>query len=256
MKEGPEADWLLMGLSVPLFAETVMGLELDDIQRELLASDSKKVLLNCARQWGKSTMAAVKCVHRALYWPESLALILSPSSRQSAELVMKARRMCWRVGERVKGDGENPASIVLANGSRIVGLPARERTTRGFSNASLVIVDEASRVDDEEYYSMMATLSRGLGDLWLMSTPHGPTGFFWKEWSEGDGWLKVRATAEECPRTSREFLAAQRKGMTEDFYKQEYECDFLSGEDSFVKLENVHGNFSERWSDLGLRLRF
>ena len=127
-------------------------------------------------------------------------------------------------------------------------LPASEGTTRGFSNASLLVVDEAARVPDELYHSMLATLSRGEGDLWLMSTPAGKKGFFWKEWSEGEGWLRV--TAEECARTSKEFLAEQRRGMTRDFFRQEYECEFVDAEDAMFRMDDIEACFTDRLTDL------
>jgi len=39
--------------------------------------------------------------------------------------------------------------LPYANGSRIVSLPGREGTVRGFSGVSLLIIDEASRGEDE-----------------------------------------------------------------------------------------------------------
>ena len=237
-------------MSPDLFAEEVLGLELDLKQRELLEAEANKVILNCARQWGKSTMAAAKAVHRAVFRPGALTLVISPGARQSAELVFKVRELSARAGERVKGDGENAASAVYRNGSRVVGLPSNEDTTRGFSRASLLIVDEAARVKDSYYHSMVATLSSGLGDLWLMSTPNGRKGFFWKEWRKGEGWLRVQAMAEECPRTSKAFLADQRRSMTEEIYRQEYECDFLDDDEAVFKLDDIHASVTRRVDDL------
>ena len=36
--------------------------------------------------------------------------------------------------------------LELANGSRVVSLPGSERTTRGYSKAALIILDEAARI--------------------------------------------------------------------------------------------------------------
>jgi hypothetical protein len=53
-----------------------LGLEPDPWQGDLLRSASDRVLLNCCRQSGKSTMTAVIALHRALYHPGSLILCL------------------------------------------------------------------------------------------------------------------------------------------------------------------------------------
>jgi|SRR5215217_1354040 len=65
------------------------GLEPDPWQRDLLRSTSDRVLLNCSRQSGKSTMTAVIALHLALYHPGSLRLCLAPALRQSQELFGK-----------------------------------------------------------------------------------------------------------------------------------------------------------------------
>jgi hypothetical protein len=64
------------------FARSV-GLEPDLWQAELLRSRSTRILLNGARQSGKSLMSALIALHRANYRPRSLVLILAPSERQA-----------------------------------------------------------------------------------------------------------------------------------------------------------------------------
>ena len=96
-----------------------------------VAAGGKRGILNCSRQWGKSTVAAAKAVHRAYSEPGSLTLLLTPSGRQSG-FIRKAKEFVRRLGIPVKGDGDNKASIAFPNGSRIVGLPesAAKRSTR------------------------------------------------------------------------------------------------------------------------------
>ena len=56
----------------------------------MLDSAAKRGILNCTRQWGKSTVLAVKAVHRAWTVAGSLILVASPSERQSGEFLRKA----------------------------------------------------------------------------------------------------------------------------------------------------------------------
>jgi hypothetical protein len=97
--------------------------------------------------------------------PGSLTLVVSPCERQSAEFVRKARKFAAMIEAKVRGDGQNRCSVMLANGSRIVGLPSREETIRKFSAVSLLLVDEASRVPDELYDAVrpMQAVSNGSG---------------------------------------------------------------------------------------------
>jgi len=94
-----------------------------------VAAGGKRGILNCSRQWGKSTVAAAKAVHRAYWESGSQTLLLT---RQSGEFIRKAKEFVRRLGIPVKGDGDNKASIAFPNGSRIVGLPesAAKRSTR------------------------------------------------------------------------------------------------------------------------------
>jgi hypothetical protein len=57
---------LLHALDPAAFASDRLGFVPDDTQKRALQSESKRVLLNCTRQWGKSTVTAVKAVHRVL----------------------------------------------------------------------------------------------------------------------------------------------------------------------------------------------
>src|SRR5829696_5213701 len=73
---------LRLALDRVSFAEA-LGIDPDPWQEDLLRSTSDRVLLNCSRQSGKSTMSAVIALHRALYYPGSLILCLAPALRQS-----------------------------------------------------------------------------------------------------------------------------------------------------------------------------
>ena len=56
---------LLLALD-PVELARATGVEPDPWQRDLLRSAAPRVLLNCCRQAGKSTMAAMLAVHTAL----------------------------------------------------------------------------------------------------------------------------------------------------------------------------------------------
>src|SRR5450432_465593 len=88
-----------------------LGFAPDPVQERVLASTSKRGLLNCTRQWGKSTLTAAKAVHQAYTEGGSLTLVVSPSARQSGEFVRKAAGFARRLGIRPKGDGDNELSL-------------------------------------------------------------------------------------------------------------------------------------------------
>ena len=210
------------------FACERLGFEADAKQRAVLDSRSKKGILNCSRQWGKSTVAAVKAVHRAYSEEGSLVIVASPSERQSREFLRKAEEFVRKLKIRPCGDGDNAMSLLFPNRSRIVGLPGTESTVRGFSAASLVLIDEASGVPEAMYYALRPMRAVRNGELWLMSTPWGSSGFFWEAWKDGGAaWERILAPATECARISEEFLAEEREDTPERWFAQEFLCEFV-----------------------------
>ena len=208
------------------FARELLGFLPDAMQEALLRCEAKQVILNCCRQWGKSTIVAIIAVYRAYSVPKSLVVVVSPTERQSAEFLRKAREFATKLGLTPRGDGHNRTSLLLPNGSRIIGLPGKEANIRGFS-ADLLIIDEAARVPDELYKSVRPMVAMKDGGVWLLSTPWGKQGFFHENWEHGgDAWARFRVPATECPRISAERLQMERTQMDEAWFRQEYMCEF------------------------------
>ncbi len=224
------------------FAES-LGIVPDPWQADLLRSEADRVLLNCSRQSGKTSMSAILALHRALYHPGSLVLCLAPALRQSQELFSKIAGFYSKLGEKVPAGfaTERKLGMQLTNGSRIEALPGSEKTIRGFSGVDLLLVDEAARVDDALYYSVRPMLAVSGGRLVMMSTPYGKRGVFFEEWTNGVGWERYRVPATECPRISHAFLEAERRSMPEWWFKQEYLCQFSETEDQLFTGEMIEG---------------
>jgi phage terminase large subunit-like protein len=205
---------LRMALDPVVFAEQGLGIVADPWQRAFLRSDADRILLNCSRQSGKSTMAAILSLHRALYEPDSLVLVLAPALRQAQELFGKiGEAYAAALGEPQKKYGERRLSLELTNGSRIVTLPGTEKTIRGYSGAGLLILDEAARVADELYCAVRPMLAVSKGRLLMLSTPFGKRGVFFEEWTRGVGWKRFEVPATECPRISGKFLKEEREAL-------------------------------------------
>jgi hypothetical protein len=220
------------------FART-LGLELDGWQEQLLRSASDRILLNCSRQSGKSTMAAVMALHRAMYRGGSLVLCLAPAQRQSQELFARIADFYRILGKPVPAESEKKLSLDLENRSRIVALPGTEKTIRSFSGAALLIVDEAARVEDGLYYAVRPMLAVSGGTLMMLSTPYGKRGVFHEAWTSGRGWEKYEVPADQCPRISEEFLEEERDALPPFIYRQEYECSFEDTEDQVFTSELI-----------------
>ncbi|GAC1529098.1 MAG: hypothetical protein NVS2B6_17180 [Thermoleophilaceae bacterium] len=203
-----------------------LGLTPDPWQERLLRAD-RNVILNCSRQAGKSTVASMLVVYRAVTKPGHLALLVSPSDRQSSELFRKVRGYLDRV-PNLRLVEDNLHSARLANGSRIVSLPSGADTIRGFSAVDTLVEDEAAFVEDSLNMAVRPMLAVSSGQMVLMSTPNGRRGHFFEAWTNGgDEWHREEVPCWDVPRIPKAFLEGERRVMGEMF-RQEFECQFIN----------------------------
>jgi hypothetical protein len=134
---------------------------------------------------------------------------------------------------------------VMSNGSRIVGLPGKDATIRGFSAVSLMVVDEAARVPDALYSALRPMLAVGDGDLWMLSTPDGKQGFFYEEWVGRGEWERWSVPATECPRIPASFLEEERRSQTAEAFAENYMCEFTGCGRSYFDRDLVEAAFKD-----------
>jgi hypothetical protein len=261
------------GLKVSKYVEH-LGFPPFDWQRDILDSDAtRKLILGC-RQAGKSTVFSGKLCHKAKYKSESLGILLAPTMTQSGEDVEKVKTF-------ISHDTTFPAvvrfsdsQIKLISGSRILVVPATEASARGYSKPDMLLLDEASRIEDEVYQSgirPMLTDNPGC-ELAAISTPHGKTGFFFRAWHRPDIWQRylIRSPWDVDPQDSSHLIPAMpeeeyRAKMAESGvrayysprhydlreqeenlremgpmqYKQEYCCEFVEPEENVFSYDDI-----------------
>lgn len=215
------------------------GLELDPWQAKLVRSQEKRVLVNCSRQTGKSTTTAVLADHTAFYNPGATVLLLSPSLRQSSLLFRKCLQIYQSLGRPVAPESESALRLSLENGSQIVSLPGKEGTVRGFSAVDLLVIDEASRVDESLYVSVRPMLAVSGGRLIALSTPFGTRGWWYEAYKKRLEWEYFEVSAYDCPRISAEFLEEEKESMGEFWFNQEYLCQFMDSESAAFRSEDI-----------------
>jgi hypothetical protein len=204
--------------------------EPDHWQREALESTSRRLILNAGRQMGKSTVTASIALHTALYTPSSVSLVISPSQRQSGETFGKVLDFLSRIPDRPDLIQESATQLKLANKSRVIALPGSGDSIRTYS-AHLIVLDEAARIPDEIVRAVTPMLATTGGRMIALSTPGIKSGFFWREWTHGKRWHRIKATADDCPRISAEFLADEADWMTPQQYRAEYYGEFIDVDD-------------------------
>ncbi len=248
---------LLQTMDASVFMKETCGMDPDPWQKQVLQYQGKRLLMNCCRQSGKSQTTAVLAYHRAKYNQGSLILLLSPTQRQSSELFRKIVELTFIDRNPLRKIEDQKLFATFHNGSRIVSLPGKEGTVRGYSGPDLVVIDEASKVPDDLYLSIRPMLAVSNGSLILLSTPYGKAGFFFDEWCGpdkkdpeewehiNDEWHRVRITAKQCPRITTQFLEEEKRKLPERFYLQEYFCRFLETDDQVFAYDLIKQSFTD-----------
>jgi hypothetical protein len=228
-------------------------------QQNVLRPGIHRLILNCARQSGKSTVIAAKVVHRAKYFPGSLIMLFAPTENQATELMEKIS-IFMSLDEEIILVRDSSVTKKLINGSRIRAFSASPKSSRGYSDPDIIVFDEAAQVDDELYLTVRPMMTGGKTDLILLSTPFGKEGFFYEIWHRAtDIWTKIlvkppdimhemmpnqykvvdyeeyRKTNETIgidayisPRHKKDFLLEEFEEMGEKWYMQEYGCEFIN----------------------------
>ncbi len=230
----------------------------DPVQSQILKSNSRQMICNNHRQWGKSSIIAIKALHRGLFSPGSLTLIASPTENQSKEMFLKVTTASIHI-DKLELLEDSKSRMTLKNGSRIVTLPGTEKSVRGYTSPDLIIIDEASRALEELYIAIRPMMLMSLGQLILISTPHGKQGFFHDVWSHHeevdansddmmtieDGWERYRVRAIENERVDSEWLEAEKGQMSERAFQQEYLCEFVETEEQVFPYDLIQSMFSD-----------
>ena len=239
------SDDLAYSLDPVLWAREVLGYHPDPWQADLLRSRSRKIILNCSRQSGKSTTCAALGLHESIYRRPSFGLVIAPTQDQSSELMMKFDE--FRGAVELPSDylsSDTKLAVKFSNGNRFVARPGSEKSARSFSAVTLLLEDEASRVLDDLYNTVRPMLAVSNGRHILMSTPFGKRGHFFKIWSEQrDLWQWFEIPAEMCPRISKEFLEEEKR--TNPWYLQEYFCAFMETVDSVFTFDQIAAAISD-----------
>jgi hypothetical protein len=220
-------DYLKGAFDPAHFMKVAYGLTPDEFQTDVLKSNSKRRLLLWSRQAGKSTVCAALALHRAAYNNSALVLVVSSILRQSQETFIKIKEGLAFINQFCYMKHETQTMLKLSNGSRIVCLPGKEDKIRSFSSVSLLIIDEAARVEDSLYMSVRPMLSISKGDLIVVSTPFGKRGWFYNAWANSNKWDKTKIIAYDCPRHDKDFLEEERAEMGDYWFRQEYLCEFV-----------------------------
>jgi len=233
------------------------GMPPDPWQDQVLKSSHSRLMMLCSRQVGKSTVAGAMVAKAMIVESPCFALVLAQNMEKSIEFLQtKVRPLLVASGAKIAEDLKQ--SLVLANGSRVIGIPGSEKGVRGYSGVNLLMIDEASRIPDDLYFACRPMLGISQGRLVACSTPFGKRGWFFEEWERGAErgsgmkWHRERITAHMCPRYSKEFLADELLSMGDRWFNQEYMTEFVDSIGAAFADEDIRAAFRADVMPLGM----
>ena len=235
----------------------------------IIEGGGKRKVVNGARQSGKSTVVAGKPCYVARFKPGSLSVVLAATQKQAVEDMHKIRDFMAHDKSYPKITRDSDELLELENGSRIVVVTATERAARGYSAPDIVVIDEASRVEDVVYTGgVRAMLNNNPScEVLVISTPNGKSGFFWRIWNS-PRWERIWVRAPfdvlggrlipvqdvYCPEGVKLFYSPRHGDveeqeehlleMGERLYRQEMLCEFVESETQVFKYADIDSMFS------------
>ena len=159
-------------------------IQLFDYQKETLKMfvDNRFVVLNFARQMGKSTCLSIYILWLAMFFEDKLIGILSNKEESAKSLMRDIKTAYLELPDFLKQGAPKWDQTVIGfdNGSMIMGGTTAEDSFRGES-LSLLALDEFAHVPQEIaenfFTSAFPTISTG-GRMIVVSTPNGSVGKF------------------------------------------------------------------------------
>jgi hypothetical protein len=226
-------------------------------QITVLRSQGNLITLK-GRQTGLSTVAMALACWQAVHLPGSLAVIVSPSLKQSQEVAIKARAALRNIS-LTPLEQDSATVLALTNGSRIMSLPGTSSSVRGFT-AQLVIIDESAYVEEDTFTAARALVATG-GRLLVQSTPAGAAGWFFELWQDAQDdpdWTTLLVKSEEASTIPKDFLARELASMGPVRFAAEYGASFEESGVGWFDIERLQsltapaeGSTLERITSMG-----
>jgi len=153
-------------------------------QKQILLDfqNHKKIVLTKSRQVGLSTLTSLIFFWKAVNYPAQNLLIISKDGTASGEFLEKVKTNVkyipnW-IGISIKKN--NVKSLELTNKSKILSFARSRNAGRSFTG-TMAVLDEAAFYQTESIIngivaSVVPTLQRVSGTLFVISTPNGTTG--------------------------------------------------------------------------------
>lgn len=216
-------------------------------QKKVILDNSKVKILNFSRQIGKSWTAAYLATQKCLMKQNGLVIYLSTGQRAADESL----KTCRKFGDAIKvlSDGKitydsTASCITYSNGSRIMTLPGKPESCRGWT-VDLLVCDEMAfwqQPDDCWQAIVPALLNKIAGgdkEIIICSTPLGKNSLFFdlcqRAKVEND-WKYFEVSIHDAIKDGLNVDLEQLHKLIPDpiQFSIEFECSFADSSNDFL----------------------
>ena len=216
-------------------------------QKKVILDKSKVKVLNFSRQIGKSWTAAYLATQKCLMKQNGLVIYLSTGQRAADESL----KTCKKFGDAIKvlSDGKitydsTASCITYSNGSRIMTLPGKPESCRGWT-VDLLVCDEMAfwQQPDECWQAIVPALlnkiAGGDKEIIICSTPLGKNSLFFdlcqRAKVEND-WKYFEVSIHDAIKDGLNVDLEQLHKLIPDptQFAIEFECSFADSSNEFI----------------------
>jgi phage terminase large subunit-like protein len=219
---------------------TELNFTLHPAQKEIFTSNARFKVVGAGRRFGKSYLARVKLIVKALETEnehgydlaDKACYYIAPTFNQAKDIMWQPlKQMAAPITEKVR---ENECILTLVNGRQIhLKGSDRPEALRGVG-LSYVVMDEYAFMKEEVWTSIIRpTLADVRGGGLFIGTPNGKNHFYdlflnARDGKDSDDWEAFTYKSLDNPFLDPSEVIMATKDMPMEFVRQEFEANFAS----------------------------
>lgn len=203
--------------------------KLHDSQYRIFNDDSRFVVLAAGRRFGKTVLAIVKMITKALETKKALIWYVAPTYKQ-AKMIAWEMLLEMTPKNLIAKKNEVELQIVLINGSAICLKGADNEDSLRGAGLDFAVLDEYASMKPNVWQEIIRPmLSDRQAPALFIGTPKGKN-HFWELFVKGerkqDGFSSYRMKTVDNPYIPRSEVKEAEGQLNERYFRQEYEASF------------------------------
>ena len=200
--------------------------------QKIVALDTHRFrVVNCGRRWGKTTLAILEMVAKAVFKEDARVVYIAPTYQQARDIAWnELKKICLPIQVNVN-EARLEITVKTKNGgTSIIWLRGWEsiETLRG-QKFNFVVIDEIASMRNfwlNWQEVIRPTLTDNKGEVLFISTPKGFNHFYDLYNFNDEDYKSFHFTTYDNPHLPVEEIDKAKKELPEDRFSQEYMADF------------------------------